>query len=213
LAVSVADAGDLPLLVLEYLEPGPAGPRFDEELGRGLAQLHRAGAERFGLDHDNFIGTLPQDNTFQETWANFYRERRLRPQLKRALDAGLASTHLAQRFDRLFRKLDDLVGPSEAPCRLHGDLWGGNLHCTKQGMPALIDPAVYAGHREVDLAMMRLFGGFDSRVFSAYDEAFQLAPGHDERRSLCQLYPLMVHLNLFGAGYLGAVERALGVYL
>jgi fructosamine-3-kinase len=108
--------------------------------------------------------------------------------------------------------LPDLLGPAEPPARLHGDLWGGNLHVDAMGAPCLIDPAVYGGHREMDLAMMRLFGGFSERVFSAYSEAFPLAPGHAERVSLYQVYPLLVHLNLFGGGYAAQVESVLRRY-
>jgi len=116
---------------------------------------------------------------------------------------------MRQGFDRLFRVLEELCGPAEPPARLHGDLWGGNLLCDDRGAPCLIDPAVYGGHREIDLAMMRLFGGFGGRVFDAYDEAWPLADGHQERMSLYQLYPLMVHVNLFGGSYGGSVEAAL----
>ena len=112
-------------------------------------------------------------------------------------------------FERLFGALLELVGPEEPPARLHGDLWGGNLLCDDAGAPCLIDPAVYGGHREIDLAMMRLFGGFGGRVFDAYDEAFPLPDGHEERVPLYQLYPLMVHVNLFGGGYGASVEAAL----
>ncbi|HEY6729066.1 MAG TPA: fructosamine kinase family protein, partial [Polyangiaceae bacterium] len=126
---------------------------------------------------------------------------------------GLADSGLAQKFDKLYAKLPDLCGPPEPPARLHGDLWGGNLHVDEDGAPVLIDPAVYGGHREVDLAMMRLFGGFGADVFSAYREAYPLASGHADRVPLYQLYPLMVHVNLFGPGYRGGVERALSRYI
>lgn len=196
-------------LVLELLQPSPRTEDFDETLGRGLAALHREHPERFGLARDNYIAYLPQSNAAHDDWATFYREERLRPQIERA---GLRSD-LRRRFDRLFERLDDLVGPAERPARLHGDLWGGNLHVDEVGAPCLIDPAVYGGHREVDLAMMRLFGGFGARVFAAYDEAYPLAPGSADRVLLYQLYPLLVHVNLFGGGYLGQVERALDRYL
>ncbi len=196
-------------LVLEFVAPGQPARDFDERLGRGLAALHGHGAPSFGLDHDNFIGWLPQSNASAPTWAEFYRARRLEPLLRRAADEGLASPRMRRGFERLFAALGELVGPPEPPARLHGDLWGGNLLCDDRGAPCLIDPAVYGGHREIDLAMMRLFGGFGARVFDAYDEAAPLADGHRERVSLYQLYPLMAHVNLFGGGYVGSVEAAL----
>ena len=106
-------------------------------------------------------------------------------------------------------RLPELCGPAEPPARLHGDLWGGNAIADEHGEPVLIDPAVYGGHREIDLAMMRLFGGFGARCFAAYDEAYPLADGHAERVALYQLYPLLVHVNLFGGGYVASVERVL----
>lgn len=208
--VLAVSRGDSPaFLVLEYLESGRRVSDFDERLGRGLAALHHFGAPSFGLEHDNFIGRLPQDNTSAPNWAEFYRDRRLLPQLERAAERGLAPTELRRGFEQLFAKLGDRVGPPEPPARLHGDLWGGNLHVDERGEPCLIDPAAYGGHREVDLAMMRLFGGFSQATFSAYAEAFPLADGHEERVALYQLYPLMVHVNLFGGSYVGSVQRAL----
>jgi fructosamine-3-kinase len=207
-AVSAPEAPSQ-FLVLELVGSGRPARDFDERLGQGLAALHRFGAPGFGLDHDNFIGRLPQSNAAAPTWVAFYRERRLEAQLRRAVDGGLASDRMRRGFDRLFAALDDLVGPAEPPARLHGDLWGGNLLCDQAGYPCLIDPAVYGGHREMDLAMMRLFGGFGAGVFAAYDEAWPLADGAAERVTLYQLYPLMVHVNLFGGSYVGSVESAL----
>jgi protein-ribulosamine 3-kinase len=213
LAVS-PDRSETPaFLALEYLEPGPPGPGFDEAFGRGLASLHRAGAPCFGLDHDNFIGRLPQSNTSAATWAAFYRDRRLGAQLALAERTGRATQRMRVGFEKLFARLDDLVGAEEPPSRLHGDLWGGNLHVSSTGEPCLVDPAVYGGHREIDLAMMRLFGGFSTRTFSAYAECHPLAAGHEDRVALYQLYPLMVHVNLFGGSYGASVERALGRYV
>jgi fructosamine-3-kinase len=208
-AEGTRDGAGPQFLVLELVTSGAPAPDFDERLGRGLAALHRAGAPGFGLDHDNFIGRLAQDNTPAPAWAPFYRARRLEAQLELAVDGGLASARMRRGFERLWGALEGLVGPPEAPARLHGDLWGGNLLCDQRGHPCLIDPAVYGGHREVDLAMMRLFGGFGARVFDAYAEAWTLADGHRERIALYQLYPLMVHVNLFGGGYVGSVEAAL----
>jgi fructosamine-3-kinase len=196
-------------LVLELVTTGPPARDFDERLGRGLAALHGCGAPGFGLDHDNFIGRLPQSNAAAPSWADFYRGRRLEAQLELATEGGLTTTRMRRGFDRLWGALEELVGSPEPPARLHGDLWGGNLLCDEVGAPCLIDPAVYGGHREMDLAMMRLFGGFGARVFAAYEEAWPLADGHRERVALYQLYPLMAHVNLFGGGYVGSVETAL----
>ncbi|HEX2673741.1 MAG TPA: fructosamine kinase family protein, partial [Polyangiaceae bacterium] len=115
--------------------------------------------------------------------------------------------------EQLFDVLPERVGAPEPPARLHGDLWSGNVHVDERGAPCLIDPAVYGGHREMDLAMMRLFGGFSERVFAAYAEAFPLSPGHERRVQLYQLYPLLVHVNLFGGSYLGSLQQALSAYV
>lgn len=196
-------------LILEYMEPGPRRASYDEELGRGLARLHKYGASSFGWHRGNFLATLPQDNHSSSHWAEFYGERRLRPLLKRAIDEGHAPPSWSRRFDSLFARLEDLVGPEEAPARLHGDLWSGNLHCTPDGAPAIIDPAVYGGHREVDLAMLKLFGSPSSAMFRAYDEVYPRASGHEDRTSLYQLYPLLAHVALFGRSYVSSVEGAL----
>lgn len=213
LAVSNGHADEPCFLVLELLTPGPPQRDFDERLGRGLAALHRFGAPRFGWERSNFIGTLPQRNTAHDTWADFFWYERLEPQLARAVAAGLASARMRSGFERLAARLTQLVGAAEAPARLHGDLWGGNLHVDETGAPCLIDPAVYGGHREMDLSMMRLFGGFGERVFRAYQEEYPLAPGYAERIALYQLYPLLVHVNLFGGSYVESVERSLARYV
>jgi fructosamine-3-kinase len=196
-------------LALELLTPAKRRPDFDEALGRSLAALHRFGAPSFGLDHDNFIGRLAQSNTTANDWASFYWTSRLEPQLRLATDRGLIDSVMSSRFDALRRVLPERVGPEEPPSRLHGDLWGGNLHVDEAGQPCLIDPAVYGGHREIDLAMMRLFGGFGERAFGSYGDTWPLAPGAGDRVPLYQLYPLMVHVNLFGGSYVGSVRRTL----
>jgi fructosamine-3-kinase len=209
--LAVSSEAGAQFLALELLETGSRVCDFDERLGRGLAALHRFGAPSFGLDHDNFIGSLPQANCVREDWPSFFREQRLEPQVQRA-ERQLGSA-LKQRVERLYARLTDLLSAAEPPARLHGDLWGGNLHVDEAGAPCLIDPAVYGGHREVDLAMMRLFGGFSERVFDAYEEAFPLQPGWGDRVPLYQLYPLLVHVNLFGGGYVGSVQRVLDRYV
>ena len=212
LAVS-AETDDGPhVLVLELISSAPRQNDFDARLGDGLAVLHGSGADTFGLGYDNFLATLEQDNTPSHSWAEFYAHRRLEPQLRRAVDRGLAPSSWPRAFAALFARLDELVGPIEPPARLHGDLWSGNLHTDADGVPCLIDPAVYGGHREIDLAMLSLFGGPGPAFTRAYNERYPLAPGVPERVPLYQLYPLLAHVNLFGGSYVGSVERALRRY-
>ncbi len=194
-------------LVLEFLERDSSGDQ-SERLGVGLAHLHAASADRFGGSEPNFVGTLGQVNEPRETWAEFFRDKRLLVQLKLPGAQRLLSSGAKRRFEVLLENLESLVGEEEPPARLHGDLWGGNAFFSTRG-PAIFDPAAYAGHREVDLAMMRLFGGFSETTFAAYESTFPLQPGHRDRVPLYQLYPLLVHVNLFGAGYVGVVEDAL----
>ena len=218
LAVSDADSPGPHFLALQYLAPGAPGRGYSEALGRGLAELHLASPEvgagaDAGLDHDNFIATLTQDNRPMADWSAFYGQRRLLPLAVRAIERALAPESWRPRFERLVERLPELTGPPEPPARLHGDLWSGNVHSDERGQPCLIDPAVYAGHREIDLAMLALFGGLDRRTLDAYNERYALAPGHPERQLLYQLYPLLVHVNLFGGSYVRSVERALTRYL
>ncbi|MFL5539547.1 MAG: fructosamine kinase family protein [Longimicrobiaceae bacterium] len=189
-------------IALEWLEPGTRGPGFGERLGRGLAALHRNGVGGWGWERMNFIGALPQPNEPAAAWAEFWRDRRLAPQLAMARAAG-RDAGPGREWDRLLDWLPELLAPAEedGPSLLHGDLWSGNV-LSAVGEPALIDPAVYRGHREADLAMAELFGGFDARFHAAYREAWPLLPGYAEvRRPIYQLYYLLVHVNLFGGGY------------
>lgn len=211
--VVAVGAGEEPLfLVLEWIDPGPPAADHDERLGRELAGLHRAGAPCFGAEGDNWIATLPQPNGATLTWEEFYSERRLGPLVKAGVDLHLLPLATGRRARRLIDRLDDLVGPPEPPARLHGDLWAGNALAGPDGGPVLVDPASYGGHREVDLAMMRLFGGFSSAVFGAYAEAHPLADGHEDRVELYQLYPVLVHAVLFGGGYARSAEGILRRY-
>jgi fructosamine-3-kinase len=196
-------------LALEWIEAGPPRSESMAQLGRGLARLHAAGAPRFGLDHDNWIGRLPQNNLGEADWPSFYIERRLRPLVRRARSEGLLEAETIREFDLLFTQIPEVAGVSEPPARLHGDLWSGNVLFDQAGEPWLIDPAAYGGHREVDLAMMKLFGGFHADVFTAYQETAELDAGADARVELYQLYPLLVHLILFGGGYRASVIAAL----
>ena len=170
-------------------------------------------ADRFGWRQNNSIGATPQPNDGSADWIDFLRERRIGFQLQLARQDG-AGHSLLDKGERLLADLPALFGGYRPqPSLIHGDLWGGNLLTSPEGDPVLIDPAVYGGHREIDLAMMELFGGFSPRVFAAYDEAWPRAPGWPDRVPLYQLYPLLVHVNLFGRGYVGGVRRALAAVL
>jgi protein-ribulosamine 3-kinase len=210
--IHVGEEGSFQYLLLEYIDDGRRSPDFWESFGRGLAKMHKHSAPRFGLDHNNFIGSLPQDNRESGSWIEFFIERRLRSQLAIALQNNGLNKSAASDFDKLFAKLNSLL-PDERPSLLHGDLWGGNLMIADNGEACLIDPAVYYGHREVDLAMTQLFGGFDSVFFESYNEEFPLLPGYRERLDLYNLYPLLVHVNLFGGGYAAQVMSVLRRFL
>jgi fructosamine-3-kinase len=195
-------------LALEWLEPAVATAGAWAELGSGLARLHRCRAGRYGWPRDNFIGPLPQANDAASSWSGFWAERRLLPQLERA--RASFDVPVLRRFDELLARLPALIGAAEeeGASLLHGDLWNGNVHMTADG-PALIDPSSYHGHREVDLAMAELFGGFPAGFHHAYAAEWPLLPGAARRRSVYQLYYLLVHVNLFGGGYVSGTERAL----
>lgn len=218
--VIAASADDDPVgfLLLERITiASRVSPDADERFGRALAALHRCPAP-LGLSGpagpvDNFLATLPQPNMPAPSWARFYAERRLLPLAARATSRGLFPSAIARKLDKLVDGLERRVGPDEPSAHLHGDLWGGNRVVAASGESYLIDPAVYGGHREIDLAMMQLFGGFSARVFAAYDEVYPRAQGHEERVALYQLYPLLAHLVMFGAGYAGEVEAALDASL
>jgi len=213
LAVLEAEApGEDAVLVLRWLEAGRPARDFDERLGRGLALLHQGHPKCFGWWRSNTIGTLPQSNRPHPTWAEFYYTERLLPQCELSVTTGRLPGSILPRLERLGQRLDELLLPREPPARLHGDLWSGNLMVGAGGEPWLIDPSVTGGHREIDLAMMRLFGGFSDRVFAAYHEAYPLAAGAAERVALHQLYPLLVHTNLFGGGYATRVRQVLERY-
>lgn len=199
-----AVAGGQAYLLLDYVQPGYKNRLFWETFGRALTNLHGNTSARFGFAHDNFIGALPQSNTRHDTWAAFYAEERLWPQLLLAADRGYLDKTAEQQLDGLCQKLGWLC-PAEPPALTHGDLWSGNFLCDAAGQPVLIDPAAAFAHRELDLAMSRLFGGFDPAFYAAYEEAWPLEPGFEKRLEVYQLYYILVHVNLFGGGY---VQRA-----
>jgi protein-ribulosamine 3-kinase len=198
-------------IVLEFIESAPKHKDYWPNLGRSLASLHQINARAFGLDHNNYIGSLRQDNNQHPRWADFFIEQRLDAQLKLAVHKKLADTSLVQQFERLYKKLPAIF-PQEKPSLLHGDLWSGNLITDEHGQPCLIDPAVNYGHREAELAFTHLFGGFDPQFYEAYEEIFPLQPGFTQRMDLYNLYPLLVHANLFGQSYIAQIKSVLRRY-
>lgn len=212
---AVIAEGSLPLsktgfLVLEWIQTGAKTGDSAERLGRQLARQHLHRQPYYGLESKNYIGRLPQPNERHESWLEFYRTQRLGAQRDLAARNGHLPAHRARLLDWLMNSLDRWIDESVCqPSLLHGDLWGGNWMAAADGSPLVIDPAVYYGDREADLAMTALFGGFPSRFYEAYAEVFPLAPGYLDRQPLYQLYYLLCHLNLFGEGYGGSVDGVL----
>lgn len=204
---------DTAWLALEYVEMGSgAEPGFDE-LGEGLARMHRVTRSEFGWERDNTIGSTAQINTPASDWIKFWRDHRLGYQLRLAAKNGHTGS-LQKKGERLMAGLDGFFrGYTPEASLLHGDLWGGNYGFDEAGRPVLFDPAVYYGDREADLAMTELFGGFSPRFYAAYNAAYPLESGYADRKVLYNLYHVLNHLNLFGGGYLGQAERMLDALL
>lgn len=216
-------AFDEQALVLEMIRQAPKKRDFFAAFGQDFALLHRHRGKACGFAHNNFIGSTRQrnealDGSWEEaeddgsTWPAFFMERRLRFQVRLAVSAGYGH-ELEQLLDRAEACIIELLNTAiEAPSLLHGDLWSGNFLVDERGEACLIDPAVYYGHREADLAMTRLFGGFGPAFYDAYSETGPLAPGHEDRLRIYQLYHLLNHLNLFGGNYFGQSKRILQRY-
>ena len=193
-------------LLLEYIEPGRKSSDFWEVFGRRLAGLHRGRLEgRYGFERDNYIGASPQKNSWDTDWPRFFAEQRLRYQLELARKRGRSNERWMRGLEGIIERIQDLLPNPDHPSLLHGDLWGGNYMVDERGEAVIIDPAVYYGDREADLAMTELFGGFDRRFYDAYNEAWPIEPGYRERKELYNLYHLLNHYNLFGDSYEGSV--------
>ncbi|MEO7716208.1 MAG: fructosamine kinase family protein [Capsulimonas sp.] len=203
-------------ILMEYLLPMPGDvEEFARRFGEGLAHQHRTATSEnglFGLERDNFIGALPQPNAWRMTWPDFYRERRLLPQVTIASRLGRLPGDRESRLHRLLDQVDTILADGRfLPCLLHGDLWSGNFLQQSED-PIVLDPAVYYGDREVELAYIQLFGGFPPGFLEAYQSAYPLPGEYLLRRPLHQLYPLLVHLNMFGEQYWPQVESVLARY-
>lgn len=205
-------------LLLEFIEPGLKHTDFFSKFGKQFAQMHAYTSTCFGFYEDNYIGTSPQINSpsgnEKHNWSDFYIQKRLLPQLKMAQQSGAANSKLVNGLNRLIDKVPIILsGSEEPPTLLHGDLWGGNYLCDNSGNPVLIDPATYYGHREADLAMTKMFGGFGSDFYRSYQEASPLPDGWQYRENLYLLYHYLNHLNLFGSSYLHTSIQLINFYL
>lgn len=195
-------------LIEEFIERGIVASLFVHEFGKDLARMHKTTADYYGLDYDNYIGTLHQNNKKEKSWIDFFIVNRIEPQLKLLSDSGKANNSLSKKFKSLFQKLNSLIPPSP-PSLLHGDLWSENWLIGKDNRAYIFDPAVYYGHREADIAMTKLFGGFNRDFYTGYNIEWPLEKGWELRTDIFNLYPLLVHANLFDTYYLIEVNRIL----
>ncbi|WP_158281372.1 fructosamine kinase family protein [Sediminitomix flava] len=209
--VTVGQFENYAYFISEFIERGQASKKYFEHLGTGLAELHQVSNKNYGWKEDNYIGELVQKNKETELWLDFFFEQRLQPQFELAIRNQLISSSYLGQLERLKLKLEDYF-PKEKSSLLHGDLWYGNTLASLDEKAALIDPAVYYGHREIELSFMKLFGGFDASCFEAYHEVYPLESNWEDRMSIYNMYALMVHTNLFGKHYFEEVKQTLSLF-
>ncbi|MCB0501444.1 MAG: fructosamine kinase family protein [Bacteroidetes bacterium] len=198
-------------LVLEWVEKDAVTKEYWSDFGNQLAGLHQISSDDFGLQHDNYIGSLRQLNSFRKDWHVFFLENRLIPQLELGIQNGWTSGSIFKHAEQMAKVVEDEF-PKEPPALLHGDLWSGNYLIGPKGNVYLIDPAVYFGHREMEIAFTKMFGGFSSEFYEAYHEKFPLSADFHKRISIHQLYPNLVHANLFGGHYIAECVEILRKY-
>jgi len=205
-------------LLTEFISSGIKKKNFFGEFGKNFAKLHKFTSESFGFYENNYIGSNPQINIPDEnqktSWINFYFNKRILYQVQLAEKLGNSTSDLRKLVARLEEKIEEILGSSEEqPSLLHGDLWGGNYMVDKNGSAVIIDPAVYYGHREADLGMTRLFGGFSPEFYESYNETFPLKEGSDYRENIYKLYHVLNHLNLFGGSYYSQAISLIKFYI
>lgn len=198
--IGFGEEGDYSFLVMEFIEKSKQAKNFFFEFGVRLAKLHGVTNEKFGFWENNYIGSLPQSNKWNSNGIDFFIEERLAPQLKSAYDSKHFSNETLKHFESFYKKLPEII-PTEQPALIHGDLWSGNYLTNAWGNACLVDPAVYFGFREQDIAMSQLFGGFDADFYEGYHSELPLEKGWKQRVDIFNLYPLLVHVNLFGESY------------
>ncbi|MFL5739631.1 MAG: fructosamine kinase family protein [Flavisolibacter sp.] len=197
------------VLVLEWIAPGERTENFWKEFGRQLSLLHQIQGKEFGLDEDNYMGSVVQRNSRSDDWVSFFIHQRLQPMVERCCEKNLLPGKERSQFEHLYTGLENFFERAQAPMLLHGDLWSGNFICDKDSMPVLIDPAVYYGHPAVDLGMTTLFGGFHQKFYEAYEQHATFPHHHKDQWLVCNLYPLLIHLLLFGQSYLSEIQGIL----
>jgi len=210
-ADSIISDGDHSILIMEYLEASQRGNACGSDLGVRLAEMHQYHSENYGLETENYIGSLIQKNERADSISEFMTQSRFLPQLMMARNKGYLTKAEIPSSGHMESVLSEII-PEEKPCLVHGDLWGGNYLCIGNGKSMIIDPAVAYGHREMDISMSRLFGGFDVKFYHTYNDSLPLVHGWKNRMDLFQLYYLLVHLNLFGTSYKGSVMNILRKY-
>lgn len=205
------EPGEYQILLMKWVNQANPSNQSWKKLGEQLAALHQVTHHQFGFDEDNYIGSLPQNNTWEQSWVHFFVQHHLNPQIDLAIKKGLLTSIHSSLFEKLFIALPDIFG-DEKPALLHGDFWRGNVLFDERKDPVLIDPAVYFGNRHMDLAMTTLFGGFNPSFYESYHYHFRLPENHKQQWTICNLYPLLVHVNLFGESYIPAIDSVLKKY-
>ncbi|MFV0141298.1 MULTISPECIES: fructosamine kinase family protein [Empedobacter] len=207
--VNVGEAGkDFQYLLLEWMENSTPTVVNWENLGKNLAKLHQNTSKQFGWSEDNYIAIVVQPNSLTDSWSEFYAKNRIMPMMKLLQNKQLINSKQIKSAENLCKQLNSIF-PEEKPALLHGDFWNGNILANKKGEFSVIDPAIYYGHREMDLAIAKLFGGFDDVFFDAYHENNPLAPNFEERLPIAQLFPLLIHAYLFEGYYVKDVQTIL----
>jgi protein-ribulosamine 3-kinase len=200
------------VLMMEWIEPGEQTIQFWKHFGRSLAGLHSISSASFGFKEDNYMGVVPQSNRQQGEWIIFFREQRLQTLCRLCFDKGLLLAHHIRNFEMVYKKLNEIFDEKSIPCLLHGDLWNGNFIAAKNEQAVLIDPAVYFGHPSVDLGMTNLFGGFPAVFYDSYQYYLPFPANYRQQWKVANLYPLLIHLYLFGRSYLREIEQTLSEF-
>lgn len=210
--IDVFESKDCQVLLLEWVEEGERTESFWKKFGEQLAALHQTSADQFGFDENNYMGSVVQTNQRTESWAAFFTHQRLQPLIFQCHEKKLITPKHISQFEKLFARVSSIFNNDQKPSLLHGDLWSGNFMCNKNSEPVLIDPAVYFGHPSVDLGMTTLFGGFRQGFYEAYNYHSLFPENYEEQWKVCNLYPLLIHLFLFGRSYLPQIEHTLDLF-